>query len=123
MSARACLIGVLLISSPARADLAIAGPSCAELDLERIGRLVNVEIGQVADEWSDRAEPVVLLGCSEGSVRIEITDPVTDKSVARTIVAPPPEDAERVIALAVAQLFVTSWLELLIDDVHDGAEG
>lgn len=109
-----------LLPARASADLTIAGPSCAELELAEIERLVEVEIGDVAAEWSDRAEPVVLLGCAEGTVRIEITDPVTDKSVARTIVAPPPEDAERVIALAVAQLFVTSWLELLIDDSRAG---
>jgi hypothetical protein len=114
---------LLCLPATAYADLTIAGPSCAELELAEIERLVEVEIGDVAAEWSERADPVVLLGCAEGTVRIEITDPVTDKSVARTIVAPPPEDAERVIALAVAQLFVTSWLELLIDGDHADSEG
>ncbi|MDQ3032246.1 MAG: hypothetical protein M3Y87_07510 [Myxococcota bacterium] len=108
--------------SLARADLTIAAPSCTGLDVEEVRRLLAVEIEDVAAEWSAVATPVVLLGCAgEGRVRIEITDPITDKSVARTVVLSE-TDRERVLAIAIAQLFLTSWLELLIDDDDDRAE-
>lgn len=111
-------IGVLLSSwsaaSTARADLTIAAPACEALDVREIERVLSIEIEDVAAEWREISAPVVLLGCAEGRVRIEITDPVTDKSVARTV-SMPEVDRERVIAIAIAQLFLTSWLELLLD--------
>lgn len=108
--------------SPARAeaDLALAAPSCEGIDFASLRALLEVEIGDVAAEWREVSTPVVLLGCAANRVRIEITDPVTDKSVARTI-AMPELDRERVLAIAIAQLFLTSWVELLLDD--DAATG
>ncbi|UJR82806.1 Hypothetical protein I5071_48710 [Sandaracinus amylolyticus] len=108
----------------ARADLTIAAPSCSEVDLAEVQRLLEVELADVTLAWREVSTPVVLLGCTGDRVRIEITDPITDKSVARTIVWPS-ADRERVLALAIAQLFLTSWLELLIDGdaVVEGAPG
>lgn len=99
----------------AKADLALAAPSCEDLELGSLRALLEVEIGDVAAEWRDVSTPVVLLGCAGDRVRIEITDPVTDKSVARTLPMPA-LDRERVLAIAIAQLFLTSWVELLIDE-------
>jgi hypothetical protein len=117
---RAWSLGVavaLAALSPARAkaDLALAAPSCEGLDLASLRALLEVEIGDVAAEWREVSTPVVLLGCADDRVRLEITDPVTDKSVARTIQMPE-VDRERVLAIAIAQLFLTSWVELLIDE-------
>lgn len=113
----AVLVAVVLgaLPSRARADLTIAAPSCDRIDVVELQRLLGVEIEDVAAEWSAVSTPVVLLGCAEDRVRIEITDPITDKSVARTVVLPE-VDRERVLAIAIAQLFLTAWLELLIDD-------
>lgn len=121
--ARACgfLFGCLLSGtvSQARAQLDIAASSCTELDPNELRGHVELEIGEVAAEWRELSSPVVLLGCSGDAVRIEIADPVTAKSVARTI-AMPSLERERVLALAIAQLFLTSWLELLLDDDDAG---
>lgn len=122
----ALLASLLSIAAPrrARAELAIVAPSCADLDLPEVERVLALEIAEVAAEWSERATPVVLLGCTpDARVRIEITDPVTDKSVARTV-SMPEADRERVIGIAIGQLFLTSWLELLIDgDTHEERPG
>jgi hypothetical protein len=106
-----------LFASRARADLAIAAPSCPDLDLAELGRLVVLELSEVSDAFEHESDPVVLLGCRpDGELRIEIRDPVTDKSVARTIAMPDPEGRERALAIAISQLFLTSWLELLLPD-------
>jgi hypothetical protein len=106
-----------LCTTPARADLAIAAPSCADLDLAELERLVELELSDVSDAFEHESDPVVLLGCRpSGELRIEIRDPVTDKSVARTIVMPELEGRERALAIAIAQLFLTSWLELLLPE-------
>lgn len=109
------LLALLLsgVGSQAHAQLAVAAPSCEGLDPSTLHARIELEIGEVAAEWQARSTPVVLLGCADDRVRIEITDPVTDKSVARTI-AMPAVDRERVLGLAIAQLFLTSWLELLL---------
>lgn len=114
-SLRAALAIAALSPLRAKADLALAAPSCEDLELGSLRALLEVEIGDVAAEWRDVSTPVVLLGCAGDRVRIEITDPVTDKSVARTLPMPA-LDRERVLAIAIAQLFLTSWVELLIDE-------
>jgi hypothetical protein len=116
------LLPCFLWASSASAQVSIAAPSCSDLDLGALERALDLEIADVAVSFRELSSPVVLLGCAPTSVRIEITDPVTDKSVARTV--PRPEvDAERVLALAIAQLFLTSWLELLLDDASTDAPG
>jgi hypothetical protein len=105
---------VALLDERVAAQVAVAAPACAELDVRAIERALEVEIDDVAAAFRDLAAPIVLLGCADDRVRIEITDPVTDKSVARTVPMPP-ADRERVLALAIAQLFLTSWLELLLE--------
>lgn len=106
----------------ASAQVSIAAPSCEDLDLGALGQALDLEIAEVAVSFREVASPVVLLGCAPDSVRIEITDPVTDKSVARTVPRPA-VDAERVLALAIAQLFLTSWLELLLEEEVPDAPG
>lgn len=115
-------VGPFVHPGSAEGQVAIAAPACADLDVHAIERALEVEIDDVAAAFRDLAAPVVLLGCADGRVRIEITDPVTDKSVARTVPMPP-ADRERVLALAIAQLFLTSWLELLLEGSEVGAPG
>ncbi|AKF04591.1 hypothetical protein [Sandaracinus amylolyticus] len=124
MGAALVLAAWTIAPSTARADLTIAAPSCSEVDLAEVQRLLEVELADVTLAWREASTPVVLLGCTGDRVRIEITDPITDKSVARTLVWPS-VDRERVLALAIAQLFLTSWLELLIDGdaAVEGAPG
>lgn len=112
----ATLVIALAAPAIARADLIVAAPSCTAIDASEVQQILALELSDVVSTWGDSSSPVVLLGCSEGRIRIEINDPVTDKSVARTIIAPDARGAERVIALAIAQLFLTSWLELLVDE-------
>jgi hypothetical protein len=112
----------VLGASPASAQVSIAAPACGELDIGAIERALEVEIADVAVAFRELSAPVVLLGCAEDRVRIEITDPVTDKSVARTVPMPL-ADRERVLALAIGQLFLTSWLELLLEGTSADGPG
>jgi hypothetical protein len=119
LRSRACvaLVAVstsLLSATRARADVRIAAETCAGFDLAEITALVALELADVTGAGPATAMPPIALTCAESSMRIEIHDPLTDKSVSRTI-ATPTADRERVIGLAIAQLFVTSWLELLLD--------
>lgn len=111
------LIASGLFAPRARAELAIAAPSCPDLDLAELSRLLELELRDVSDAFEHESDPVVLLGCRpSGELRIEIRDPVTDKSVARTVTMPDPEGRERALAIAISQLFLTSWLELLLPE-------
>lgn len=109
------LATIAAVAPPARATAAVglSAPSCeGAVELDALSELVELEIDDVAAEWRDA--PRVQLECAGERVRITIADPVTDKSVARTV-AMPAVDRERVLALAIAQLFLTSWLELVVD--------
>lgn len=77
-------------------------------------RLVKLELGSVLAAGSDASAYRVTLQCSGSDLRITIVDPLTAKSLARTVVAPPPSqpEPERLVALTVAQLYRASWLEL-----------
>lgn len=102
---------VALAPAPASAQLAIAATGCEGLDVAAIEDALEVELAEAADALRGGA-PVVELSCGDG-VRIAIADPLTGKRVERTVPSPT-IDRERVLTLAIAQLFLTSWLELLI---------
>lgn len=105
-------MGVLALApAPASAQLAIAASGCEGLDVAAIEGALEVELAEARDALRAGA-PVVELSCSDG-VRIAIADPLTGKRVERTVPSPT-IDRERVLTLAIAQLFLTSWLELLI---------
>ena len=105
----------------ARAELTIAAPACEALDVREIERRALDRDRRTSPRSGARSRRRSCCsaaprdGCGSRS-----PDPVTDKSVARTV-AMPALDRERVIAIAIAQLFLTSWLELLLDG--DEAEG
>lgn len=107
---------VIGLPCPLAASIGVVGPTCADLvSVEEVSSQLEVELGSVAEAWTDDA-PVVLLGCREEQLHIEIADPITGKHVSRVVPLPPPVGRARVIALAISQLFITSWLELLVDE-------
>lgn len=100
--------------APSPAPVVVATEQCGSLDAAEVGRLLVLELGPVVAENRSGPPLAVTLRCAPDVLAIAVIDPVTGKRMARDV--PSPADApgrERVIALAVAQLFTASWLELL----------
>lgn len=98
----------------ARAQARVDAAGCADagLDATAIEAGLEIELAEAAEALAG-GSTVVTLACSDEGVRIEVGDALTDKHVIRTV-AMPAVDRERVLTLAIAQLVLTSWLELLL---------
>jgi hypothetical protein len=96
------------------AEVVIAG--CTGLSSREIARLVTLEVGALAAGQRTIPGLAVSLSCGEAQISINVDDPVTGKSLQRQIPAPAQgtPGAERMIALATAQLLRVSWMELLM---------
>ena len=112
------VISVTLPAGRARAQsraVTVQATACEDLDLTEIERLLAIDLAEVSAQLKE-GTPTVHLTCSAGSVKIAVPDPITDKRLERDIPAPPQNARERTIALAVSELFLTSWLELLLSE-------
>ncbi len=107
-----------------RADAAHAGGSVhveiegCSLQTAEVTRLVQLELGSVLAAGADASDYRVTIRCSGPDLSISLFDPLTQKSLARTTLAPPPSqpEPERLVALTVAQLYRAAWLELAAAD-------
>ena len=88
--------------------------SCGALDANEVALVLELELEEQAGSWDELSAPPVHLSCDEDTVAIAVSDPITGKRLERAIPRPATEGLERSIALAVSQLFLTSWLELLM---------
>lgn len=115
--AAACLLAALGVLSPsvAAADPAfvLSLQGCEGVDRAALLALLELELADVATSFRQGEPPLVELRCTDARVRMRIEDPVTAKAVERTVPRPEGTGAERALALSVAQLYVSSWLELL----------
>lgn len=92
----------------------VQSEGCAALDSGEVGRLLDLELSMVTTELRSGPPLQVALRCEQERMTIEVVDPLTRKRLARDIPMPAPEPGrERVVALAISQLFAASWLELL----------
>lgn len=88
---------------------------CPAIDAAKVQRLLALELVAVTQEIREGPALRVELACPAATLTIEVSDPMTGKQLARDVPMPAPDEArERVIALAIAQLFAASWLELLL---------
>lgn len=105
------------------APVRVAAPTCPDLNPAEVQRLVTLELEAVTQQVREGPPLRVELSCNESRLRIAVTDPVTDKHLQREVPAPADEPGqERVVALAIAQLFAASWLELLLAKPIDEEE-
>lgn len=101
---------------PEEAALVVEARQCQGLSTDEVERVLAIELTTVA-ETGGIAEPLTIeLDCRGDEIAIAVRDPVTRKRLSREIPAPAPDAAgrERTVALAISQLFVASWLELLM---------
>jgi hypothetical protein len=109
----ATLAGAL--HGPPDSPLRVTAPTCPALDAAEVQRLVVIELMAVTQEIREGPPLRVELGCTAHDLLITVTDPLTAKTLERSVPAPRDEPGrERVVALAIAQLFAASWLELLL---------
>lgn len=128
-----CFVGLGLVGAVAAPGDGIAAPAstgdgaaaaspvevlldgCPAMTSGEVERVLRLELASVAEIPGSRALLVARVACRSEEVEIRLHDPVTAKEVARRIPAltADEEGGERVVALAISQLFVASWMELL----------
>lgn len=92
----------------------VRAEGCEGLSQAEVGRLLDIELAMVTTEIRSGPPLQVELGCEGERLTIAVIDPLTRKRLQRDVPAPAPEPGrERVVALAISQLFAASWLELL----------
>ena len=99
-------------AAPSR--VVVQAEGCEGLAPEEVGRVLDLELSMVTTEIRSGPPLEVGLACAGERLTITVLDPLTRKRLERDVPAPAPEPGrERVVALAVSQLFAASWLELL----------
>jgi hypothetical protein len=102
---------------PASVDdsIAVDAARCVAIDSAEVQRLLALELDAVTQEIRVGPPLQVELACTSATLTIAVHDPLTGKQLQRDVPMPiPGQGRERVIALAIAQLFAASWLELLL---------
>jgi hypothetical protein len=119
ISARIAACAVVLAAAAARAEqhpaVQLDIDACVDAPAPEIRRVVAVELGALLDTSDATADRTrVNVGCEGGAIVLRVDDPVTAKSLARTIaIAETPATARgRLIALAIVELVSASWTEL-----------
>ncbi len=118
----ACVWSVVVLATTSRMatadeNVTIEVSGC-EMDSGEIGRLVRLELGAVIDP-RDRVEGYrVAVTCRAEGIELRIEDPLTQKALEREVSPPKPDlpEPERLVALSLAQLYRSAWLELVADD-------
>jgi len=109
-----------LASARASADPAagihVGVEGCA-LDAGELERLVRLELVSVLGPEASGSYDVAIR-CQSEELTIALYDPLTAKKIERVVALPPPSQSERerLVALAVAQLYRAAWLELVAHD-------
>lgn len=104
-------------------EVGLEARGCASISHERVRELATLELTTrvVAPRAAEPPGALVLVSCTGEQVSIRVTDEMTGKVVLRSFIL---EDAEpdvraRAVALAVAELVLTSWLELMLPQPAD----
>ena len=111
------LLAAMSIAGRARAEpspLVVTTEGCDDLSAPEIERILRIELAQVLGHWSGTEPLRVELACEGAHVRVVAIDPVTDKRLSRDVSLQHARDRDRIVALLVSQLFLTSWSELLL---------
>lgn len=97
-------------------QLELAPGDCGGLDVSETERLLRTELAIVAARAERVRAPVVLVTCADNQVTIRVRDTRSRRTIEDTMPAPPEGQPgrERVIALAASQLFLSSWLHVVL---------
>jgi hypothetical protein len=108
---------VVLWSAAARASgppLLLGVTDCGELDEHEVRRLVVAELGAIPAEQQEPGVTLVAVRCGGLRVTIRVHDPLSRKDLERSFDAAPLDRRARArwIALAAAELVLSSWAEI-----------
>ncbi len=110
------MMGLLAGAQPALTSprVVVQAEDCTGLVDAEVARLLDIELAMVTTEIREGPPLTVELHCEPERMTIAVIDPLTRKRLARDVPLPAREPGrERVVALAISQLFAASWLELL----------
>jgi hypothetical protein len=99
----------------AGAAVSVSVDRCVPVDHAALHRLLAIELGtSTAQEPGPKVPTRVWVGCSPLGIELRLEDGVTSKAMARTLPASSFRDTSstRLLALAVAEFVVASWIEL-----------
>jgi hypothetical protein len=108
---------VVLWSAAARASgppVLLGVTDCGELDEHEVRRLVVAELGAIPAEQQEPGVTLVAVRCGGLRVTIRVHDPLSRKDLERSFDAAPLDRRARArwIALAAAELVLSSWAEI-----------
>jgi hypothetical protein len=114
LAALVAVLGLVARTAGAAPNVELGG--CPGLDDDAIARHLADELRAMSVGLDRLEAPPIHIDCTQGSLRVEVRDPLTGKTLMRTVPAPRTDDpaADRMVALAVSELFLSSWLELLL---------
>lgn len=114
MRRAALALAMVCFAGRARAaGVSVEAEGCGTLDTSEVERLVALDLASVIDERQGPFPPVRVT-CAGNKMRITIEDPVTAKKLERELPLPTGKGRERTFALAISQLYLTSWAELVM---------
>jgi hypothetical protein len=118
-SAALAALGFMLLGEPRRDDvpqLSLDIDPCVPVPAEAVLGMTALELDlQVVPPAQARADATrVRVSCVDSHLRLRVADPVTGKHLERTLALTTKEVdvAGRMVALAVSELVLTSWMEL-----------
>jgi hypothetical protein len=122
----AAALAAVLVSTIAGAQaeprLHLTTFGCSQLHLDRVKDLLQVELAMLLPETGSLPDLEVDFRCLGTSiVRVTVGDAVTQKWVIRETSFADRADPERLMALVASELFLASWLELLVRKPEDSA--
>lgn len=114
---------VVAVERDQATNVVVTVEGCGDLDAIEVARVLDLELRSVTTEIRTGPALSVRLTCRADRLSITVEDPITQKQLARDVPAPPREPGrERIVALAVSELFNASWLELLTTPVPPPSE-
>lgn len=111
------LASSLYAPAPAAAgEVSFTLAGCEGVRADEISRLLELEHSLSIAKLPHRTMPRIAITCGPKETTIGVQDPLTEKSVMRSIPSPGKwgPGSERVLAIAASELVVASWMELLV---------
>lgn len=96
--------------------------ACVPIELETFHRVLAIELGTSIEYSPDAAQArngtMVRVGCNASGIELSLIDDVTHKAMQRSVELPQvaPAARARLLALAVAEFVVASWVELRLSE-------
>jgi hypothetical protein len=105
-----------MLVPPSAPGLRVVVNGCGGLRTARVEELLRLELATLVPTIVELPPLEVQFVCTGTRVDVTLADSITGKWVAREVALPPaPQaDGERTLALAASELFLASWLEILI---------